>query len=399
MQKNTAGKWIVFAFQDEGGSNPGEPVTGDAANITANVRIDGGAANAVDDVNPTELEDGYYIFDITAAEANGDLLLIAPVSATANVNVIGCPAAIYTTPANFPAMNLTASGNCGIDWANVENPTTAVDLSATDIQLCDTVTTNTDMRGTDSAYTGTPPTVAAIADAVWDESTVGHTTTGTFGEQVKTDIDQIKIDTGVVQTDLADGGRLDLIFDAILVDTGTTLPATLATAQADLDTLTGTDGVTLATSQPNYAPNTTTPPTAAAIADAVWDETQSTHTTAGSFGEIATEIAALQTDLDNGTDGLGAIKTAVDGLNDISTADVNAQVLDVLNTDTFAEPSAVPAATATLVDKISWIYTVSRNKMTQTSTTTTLRNDADSANIATSTVSDDGTTYTKGEYT
>lgn len=49
-------------------------------------------------------------------------------------------------------LNLTASGNIGIDWANVENPTTAVDLSGTDIQLCDTVTTNTDMRGTDSAF-------------------------------------------------------------------------------------------------------------------------------------------------------------------------------------------------------------------------------------------------------
>jgi len=50
-------------------------------------------------------------------------------------------------------LNLTPSGNIGIDWANVENPTTAVDLSGTDIQLADTVTTNTDMRGTDNAAT------------------------------------------------------------------------------------------------------------------------------------------------------------------------------------------------------------------------------------------------------
>ena len=41
-------------------------------------------------------------------------------------------------------LNTTASGNIGLDWANVENPTTALDLSGTDIQLCDTVTTNTD---------------------------------------------------------------------------------------------------------------------------------------------------------------------------------------------------------------------------------------------------------------
>lgn len=97
MYKNTAGqKWVVFAFQGEGGLNPGEPVTGDAANITANVRIDGGAANAVDDTNPTELEDGFYVFDISQAESNGNLITIAPASSTANVRVMGSPPAQYT---------------------------------------------------------------------------------------------------------------------------------------------------------------------------------------------------------------------------------------------------------------------------------------------------------------
>jgi len=37
-------------------------------------------------------------------------------------------------------LDVTAGGAAGIDWGNVENPTTAVDLSATDIQLCDTTT-------------------------------------------------------------------------------------------------------------------------------------------------------------------------------------------------------------------------------------------------------------------
>lgn len=40
-------------------------------------------------------------------------------------------------------LDVTAGGTAGIDWGNVENPTTAVDLSATDIQLCDTTTTVT----------------------------------------------------------------------------------------------------------------------------------------------------------------------------------------------------------------------------------------------------------------
>ena len=93
MQKNVAGqKWIVFAFD----RTDNTPKTGDAANITANLRIDGGAVNAIDDTNPAELEDGFYIFDLTQAETNGALLLISPASITADIQVIGVPGALYT---------------------------------------------------------------------------------------------------------------------------------------------------------------------------------------------------------------------------------------------------------------------------------------------------------------
>lgn len=64
-------------------------------------------------------------------------------------------------------LDVTATGAAGIDWANVENPTTSVDLSATAISLCDTVTANTDMRGTDSAATAT-----ALATAQTDLDTI-----------------------------------------------------------------------------------------------------------------------------------------------------------------------------------------------------------------------------------
>jgi hypothetical protein len=71
--------------------------------------------------------------------------------------------------------------------------------------------------------------------------------------------------------------------------------------------------------------------------------------------------------------------------------------LDVLNTDTFAELGSIPGATTTLTNMIRLLYAMARNKSTMTSTTFTLRNDADSGNIGTATVSDDGTTATKGE--
>lgn len=100
MEKNVAGqKWIVFAFD----RNTNVPKTGDAANITANLRIDGGAANAVDDTNPTELEGGFYAFDLTQAETNGNLIMIRPSSSTEDIQVIGIPAALWTRPPGFNA--------------------------------------------------------------------------------------------------------------------------------------------------------------------------------------------------------------------------------------------------------------------------------------------------------
>lgn len=144
MQRNVAGQsWVVFAFQDEGGANPGEPVTGDAANITANLRLDGGAANAVDDTNPTELEDGYYVFTITAAESNADNIVICPASSTANVNVIGVPGALYTTPANFNDLAVTASTG-RVDVASVAGTAQTANDNGADINTLLTNLATTD---------------------------------------------------------------------------------------------------------------------------------------------------------------------------------------------------------------------------------------------------------------
>ena len=103
MQKNIAGqKWCVFAFNLTNNTF----LSGDAANITANLRIDGGAANAIDDVNPTELEDGFYAFDITQAETSGDMILISPQSSTSDIQVIGVPGVIYTTAPNINKLGI-----------------------------------------------------------------------------------------------------------------------------------------------------------------------------------------------------------------------------------------------------------------------------------------------------
>ena len=88
--------------------------------------------------------------------------------------------------------------------------------------------------------------------------------------------------------------------------------------------------------------------------------------------------------------------TAGTNLNDISTAEVNAEVLDVLNTDTFAEPTGVPGATTTLAEKIGYLYMSLRNKVTITSSKKTFYDDGDTAEWEKD-LTDDGTTYTESE--
>ncbi len=63
-----------------------------------------------------------------------------------------------------------------------------------------------------------------------------------------------------------------------------------------------------------------------------------------------------------------------------------------------AEPAAVFSHSGTMGAKVDWLAAMSRNKVTQTATVLSLRNDADNADIASAAVSDDGTTYTRGEF-
>ena len=84
MFRNTAGTLKIFAFNRTNNA----PVTGDAAQITCRVSINGGARVALADTNPTETEDGYYLFDVTSSENNGITADFYPESASANVQVI-----------------------------------------------------------------------------------------------------------------------------------------------------------------------------------------------------------------------------------------------------------------------------------------------------------------------
>jgi hypothetical protein len=74
------------------------------------------------------------------------------------------------------------------------------------------------------------------------------------------------------------------------------------------------------------------------------------------------------------------------------------EIFDALVSGTTTENTAVVAATGGIIAKINMLFEYLRNKTTTTATTITIRNDADGADIASSTISDDATTFTKGEF-
>jgi hypothetical protein len=93
----------------------------------------------------------------------------------------------------------------------------------------------------------------------------------------------------------------------------------------------------------------------------------------------------------------GNVTGSVGSLAAQAKADVNAEVVDALNVDTYAEPTGTPPATASLVRKIGQNYKHLRNAVEQTSTTQTLKNDGGTTDI-TAAVSDDGTTFIRAEW-
>ena len=113
MRKNIASqKWRVFAFN----RTTGTPVTGDAANITARLAIDHGTISNLDDSNPTETEDGYYLFDLTQTETDGDVLSIYPESSTTDVQVVGSPSDVTTIPTVEDIDGHLSSQHGGDEW-------------------------------------------------------------------------------------------------------------------------------------------------------------------------------------------------------------------------------------------------------------------------------------------
>ncbi|MDC7221523.1 MAG: hypothetical protein PQJ59_16435 [Spirochaetales bacterium] len=180
---------------------------------------------------------------------------------------------------------------------------------------------------------------------------------------------------------------------AIVEDTGTTLPTTLSEIDAVVDTIqTTTDKLddTLVLNgegtEYQFTEDALENGPSGGTGEADWTdaEKQQMRDALGVDGDKTTATGGQLQTLDTVADGIKAVtdlipdagamtsiaqEATIEALNDISPSEVNSEMLDVLNVDTFGEPgSGQPAITISLVDKIGWLYKYFRNKKVSTST-------------------------------
>jgi hypothetical protein len=285
----------------------------------------------------------------------------------------------------------------------------------------DGITTNSFLPGAITSSALASSALNVIADAVLDELLSGHTTAGTLGKAVS-DVLADTAEIGAagagltavpwnaawdaeVQSEAEDAlvaHRLDELLNADS-DIDGAAPPTVGSVFHELMTKTAGSFT--------YDQTTDSLEAVRDRGDAAWVTATgfSTHSAADVWAVGARTITSL--DEDTVTLDLDATIRAAVGLasanldTQLSTIDdfLDSEISAIKTvTDQFtaaqAEPSAVPAANATPLQKIAWIAALARNKITQTATTQTLRNDADDGTIAASTHSDDATTHIRGEW-
>ena len=215
---------------------------------SARVKTGSGAWGAAAGTLACDTTSGVWTYTPTQSETDAESFLVAvykSASTTAQVTVVASASA--------------TAGYSGVDWGKVTAATSTVNLSATTISTSQavasvanavTVSTNNDKTG--YSLTVTPPTAAAVADAVWDEATSGHTTAGTYGGQIVrstnsnvtvqiTGSNHIAADIHEFQADVLTSAATDATFVNEL-QSGLATSAALATVDSLVDLLVSRSG-------------------------------------------------------------------------------------------------------------------------------------------------------------
>lgn len=258
-----------------------------------------------------------------------------------------------------------------------------------------------------------------IGAQVLDQTVVGHVTSGTVGEYMVTiqqsqtnQLDSIVNDIadvpGLVWNELAAShivdGSMGSYMNALVLTSGDTVTATSTTIRLDTTAsatnlihdgcwvvITSGTGVGQARYITQYVGSSRT-----CTVTPAWTTTPDVNSKYAVLP--GAYIQAVYGAVGSVTGSVGGSVALVTALDTQAKADVNAEVLDVMNTDTYAEPGqGSPSATTSIFAKINYLYKAWRNKSTQDATDYKLYNDNAVTVDQKATTSNDGTTFTRGE--
>ncbi len=272
-------------------------------------------------------------------------------------------------------------------------------------------TANALEQGPDTDHTGTGSGLTAIPwNSAWDAEVQSECADALTAYDAATGADISGLNdlsaaavNAEVDTALSDIG-LDHLLSASVTGTDITDNSIIARLVSKEATADWDDFDNTTDSLQAIADSSSTPPTAAAIADAVWDEAQADHVAAGSFGLIASEIADILVDTaEIGSAGAGltaipwnaswdaevqsecadaltaydaATGSDISGLNDLSAAQVNAEVdtaladihldhLLAVDYDPAAKPGTATALLNELVENDGGVSRLTANALEQ----------------------------------
>ena len=369
--KNTASQGVYFFMID---SSSGAGKTGDSAQISVTISLDGGATSASTN-SVSEIGGGVYTLTLTQGETAADRVAIIPSSSTASV--VGSPIIAYTTGGAVPAAAAGASTGLALT-SSVDDVETKIDTvdSNVDAILVDTGTT---IPATIATVDTVVDAVKAVTDNLPDSGALSSLATASALSTVDTVVDSILEDTGTtipgtiatvdtvvdgikaVTDNLPDSGALSSLatasalatvdgnVDSVLEDTGTTLPATLSTIDGKVDTVdTVADGLKAVTDNLPDSGALSSLATASALAtvdgnvDSVLVDTGTTlpatlSTIEGKVDTVDTVVDSISSTLSSGV----TVATVSDGA---IGADA---VADIWSTTALAESYASDGSTGT----------------------------------------------------
>jgi len=255
--------------------------------------------------------------------------------------------ATYTQPTGFLAATFPTT------VASTTNITAGTITTVTNLT---NAPTNGDLTATmKSSITAAVPTAAVIADAVWDEPTSGHTTSGTTG-------------AAIVAAGSAGDPWSSTLPGAYGAGTaGHILGNNLNAAITSRSSHSAADVWSVGTRTITGGSLTTSPPTAAAIADAVWDELRTGHTTAGTFGFY---LDAAISGISGGSSGSGTgARTVTITVNDGSTVLQNARVRLTEGANTYTGLTDVNGVIVFNLDDANYTVSITKSGYSYAGTT------------------------------